>query len=102
MCHQSFATLMLLTWRICQRPVSMGDMFCFRIQLLPNSERLHKVKANKGMLLLPAEYSAPGSLEECHRVIAMTTYCQLEGLVLDAGEVITPPALPGERMVDRT
>jgi hypothetical protein len=70
--------------------------------VLPKSERLRKVKANKGMLLLPAEHSAPGSLEECHEVIAMAMYCQLEGLMLDAGVVITPPGLPGERMVDRT
>jgi len=54
------------------------------------------------MLLLPAEHSAPGSLEECHGMIAMTMYCQLEGVMLDAGVVITPPGLPGERMVDRT
>jgi hypothetical protein len=47
-------------------------------------------------LLLPAEHSAPGSLEECHGVIAMTMYCQLDGLMLDAGVVITPPP-PGCR-----
>jgi len=40
--------------------------------VLPKSERLRKIKANKGMLLLPPEHSAPGSLEECHGVIAMT------------------------------
>ena len=59
--------------------------------MLPKSERLRKVKANKEMLLLPAEHSAPGSLEECDGVIAMTMYCQLESLMLDAGVVITPP-----------
>jgi len=46
------------------------------------------------MLLLPAEHSAPGSLEECHGVIAMTMYCQLDGLMLDAGVVITPLGCP--------
>ena len=40
--------------------------------MLPKSERLCKVKANNGMLLLPAEHCAPGFLEECHGVIAMT------------------------------
>jgi len=54
------------------------------------------------MLLLPAEHSAPGSLEECHGVNAMTMNCQLEGFVLDAGVGITPPGLLGERLVDRT
>jgi len=53
------------------------------------------------MLLLPAEHSAPGSLEECHGVIAINMYCQVESLMLDSGVVITPPGLPGERMVDR-
>jgi hypothetical protein len=52
---------------------------------------MHKVKAHKEMLLLPVEHSAPGSLEECHGVIAMTIYCQLESSMLDAGVVITPP-----------
>jgi hypothetical protein len=52
------------------------------------------------MLLLPVEHSAPGSLEECHGVIAMTMYCQLESLMLDAGVVITPPGLPGETVID--
>jgi len=54
---------------------------CVRILVEPTSkaERLCKVKANKGMLLLPAEHSAPGSLEECHGMIAMTMYCQLQG-----------------------
>jgi hypothetical protein len=42
------------------------------------------------MLVLPVEHSAPGSLEECHGVIAMTMYCQQESLMLDAGVVITP------------
>ena len=37
------------------------------------------------MLLLPVEHSAPGSLEECHGVIAMTMDCQLESLLLNAG-----------------
>jgi hypothetical protein len=69
---------------------------------LPKSERLCKVKPNKGILLLPAEHSAPDSLEECHGVFAMTMYCQLDGLMLDSGVVITPPRLPGETMVDRT
>jgi len=50
---------------------------------------LHKVKAQKEMLLLPVEHSASGSPEECHGVIAMTMYCQLESLMLDAGVVIT-------------
>jgi len=63
------------------------------------SERLHKVKANIAMLLLPAEHSAPGCLEEYHVVIVMTMYCQLEGLRLDVGVVITPSKLPRERMV---
>jgi len=55
------------------------------------SERLHKVKANKDMLLLPAEHSAYGSLKGCHRVIAMTMYCQGESVMMDAGVIITPP-----------
>ena len=67
---------------------------------MPKSGRLHKVKAHKEMLLLPAEHSAPGSLEECHGVIAMTMYCQLESLMLNEGVVITPPGLPGERVID--
>jgi len=41
-------------------------------------------------------------VEECHGVIVMTMYCQLEGLMLDVGVVVTPPGLPGERMVDHT
>ena len=71
--------------------------------MLPKSERLHKVKAHKQMLLLPAEHSGPGSLEECHGVIAMTMYCQLESLILDTGVVITPPplsGLPGETVIN--
>jgi len=52
------------------------------------------------MLLLPVEHSAPGSLEECYRVIAMTMYCHLESFMLDAGVVITAPGLPGERVID--
>jgi len=52
------------------------------------------------MLLLPGEHSAPASLEECHGVIAMTMYCQLESLILDVGVVITPPGLAGERVID--
>jgi len=35
-------------------------------------------------------------------VIVMTMYCQLEDLMLDVGVVVTPPGLPGERMVDHT
>ena len=80
----------------------MGDIFCICIEVLPKSERLRKAKADKGMLLVPAVLSAPGSLEECHGVIAMTIHCQLEGLVLDVGVFITPPRMPGERMVNRT
>ena len=62
--------------------------------MLPKSERLGKVKANMGMLLLPAEHCTCGSLEKCHSAIAITMYCQLEGSILDVGEVIT---LPGYR-----
>jgi hypothetical protein len=54
------------------------------------------------MLLLPVEYSVPGSLEECHGVISMSMYRQLEGLILDVGVVNTPTGLPKERMVNRT
>ena len=68
--------------------------------MLPKSERLHTVKAHKEMLLLPAEHGAPGSLKECHRVIAMTMDCQLESLMLEAGVVINPPGLPGDRVID--
>jgi len=78
----------------------MGDFFCLCIQVLPKSERLCKVKAHKQMLLLPAEHSAPGSLEECHRVIGMTMYCQQESLMFEADVVIAHPALPGERVID--
>jgi hypothetical protein len=49
------------------------------------------------MLLLPPEHSAPGSLEECHEVVAMAMYCQLEGLMLDAGVVITHPRVAGRK-----
>jgi len=42
------------------------------------------------MLLLAAEHSAPGSLEECHAVIPMTMDCQQKGLMLNVGAVITP------------
>jgi hypothetical protein len=59
--------------------------------VLPKSERLRKVKAHKEILLLPAEHSTSGSQEECHRVIAMTMYCQLESRMLDAAVVITLP-----------
>jgi hypothetical protein len=68
--------------------------------VLPKSERLHKVKAYKEILLLPAEHSAPGSREKCHRVIAMTMDCQVESLMLDAGVVITAPRLPGARVIN--
>jgi hypothetical protein len=57
---------------------------------------MHKVQANNGMFLLPAEIGAPGSLEECHGVIEMTMHCQLEDLMLDAGVVIIRTGLPGE------
>jgi hypothetical protein len=54
------------------------------------------------MLLLRAEHSAPGFMEECHGVIAMTMNCQLESLMLDVGVVITapPPGLPEETVFD--
>jgi len=68
--------------------------------VLPKSERLQEVKAHKEMLLLPAEHSAPGSLEECRWVIAMTMYCQLQRLMLDLGVDITTPGLAGERVID--
>ena len=70
--------------------------------MLPKLEGLHKAKAHKEMLLFPTEHSAPGSLEECHGVIAMTMYCELDSLMLDAGVVITLPKLPGERVIDCT
>jgi hypothetical protein len=69
--------------------------------VLPKSDKLREVKPNEGMLLLPYEHSALGSLEECHGVIAMTMDCQLEGSMLDAGVVITPHRVSGERMLDR-
>jgi len=53
-----------------------------------------------GMLLLPAEHGAPGSLEECHGMIAITMYCELEGLMVDVRVLITPPGLLGERVVN--
>ena len=68
--------------------------------MLPKSEKLYKVKADMEMLLLSAEHSAPGSLEKCHGVIAMTLYCQLERSMLDVGVAITLPRLPGERVID--
>jgi hypothetical protein len=49
---------------------------------------------------LPAEHITPGSLEECHVVIAITMPRQLESLILDAGVVITPPRLPGETVTN--
>jgi hypothetical protein len=52
------------------------------------------------MLLLPVEHSAPGSLDESHRVIAMTMCCQLDSLMFDAGEVSTPSGLPCEKVID--
>jgi len=78
----------------------MGDLFRFCIYVLPKSEWLHKVKPHMEMLLLPAEHSAPGFLEECHRVMAMTMYCQLESLMLDVGVVITPPPRVARRKSD--
>jgi len=88
------------TLRFRRWPVSMGDLFRFCIQVLPKSESLRKVNAHKKMLLLPAEHSAPGSLEECHGVIAMTLYCQLERLMLDTGVDIAPPRV-GRRKSDQ-
>jgi len=54
------------------------------------------VRANKEMLLLPAEHSAPGSVEECHGAIAFAMTCDLERLMLDAGVVITPRIARGK------
>jgi hypothetical protein len=55
------------------------------------NKRFHKVKAHNKMLLLPAEHSGPGSLEECRGVIGMAMYCHLESIMLDAGVYITHP-----------
>lgn len=41
------------------------------------------------MLLLSAEHNTAGSLEKCNSKIAMTTYCQLESVMLDGSVVIT-------------
>jgi hypothetical protein len=76
--HELFGTPMSPTHRFGRRPVLMGDLFHFRIEMLPKSERLHKVKAHKEMLLLPAELIDPGSMEQYHGVIAMTMYRQVE------------------------
>jgi hypothetical protein len=70
----------------------MGDLFRICIYILPKSERLRNVKAHEQILLLPAEYSGPGSQEECHGVMTMTMRCQLASLMLDEGVVITPPS----------
>jgi len=100
MSHQSVGTPMSPTLCFAKRPISRGDLFRFSIEVLPKSERLHKVKSTKEMVLLPAEHSASGSQEECHGVIAMTMYCQLESVMLDASVVITPTRLPAERVID--
>jgi len=51
------------------------------------------VKAHKEMLLLPAEQSAPGSLEECHGLIAMTELSAKECIV-GCGCGYYPPRVP--------
>lgn len=50
----------------------VGGPIPFGISVLPKSARLQNVKAYKAMLLIPAEHGAPGSLEVCHGVIALT------------------------------
>jgi len=59
--------------------------------MLPKSERLHKVKANKRILRLPAEYSAPGSLEECHGVKWNDYVLPARGLNVECGCRYYPP-----------
>lgn len=42
----------------------MQDGFCLCMYMIPKLERLQKVDANKGIVVLPAVYSASHSEEE--------------------------------------
>jgi len=100
--HQSVDTLMFHSLLICHQPVSIGDIFHICILVLCESERFCKVKANNGILLLPAKHSAPGSLKECHWVIAISIHCQPDSSVLEVSVTMTHHGLPGERVVAHT
>jgi len=53
-----------------------------------------------GMWFLPAVRSTLCLQKQCHAMIAITIYFQLEGVILNMGVVIVHPGLPGEKVVD--
>lgn len=78
----------------------MGDILHLYMWVLSKPARLRKVSASLEILLLHAKHSAPGSLEDCHGMIAMTKYSELEGLMVNVKVLLTPPGLLGERVVN--
>jgi len=80
----------------------MQDGFCLCMYMIPKLERLQKVDANKGIVVLPAVYSASHSEEEWNGLTQMTIYRSLQSLIFNAAVIIISSRLHGEIVVNPT